>query len=247
MSTLADALIEAGLRHRLVTERTLAGLLGSGKARRYGLVNRALKDGSLIRLKRGLYTLSDRHRSTPPHAYAIAQALRPGSYVSLETALGYHGWIPEVVFETASIVPGRKSFATRHPRYGRFTFSPLAVNRYRFLISVQRIVLEGRQTALIASPLRALMDLVALRRCAWQGLAWLSEGLRIDADALAGLSRQDFETLSGVYRHKAANAFLAALQDALVGGNTTSKEAAQLVSAATAAPIRGASSMCRVS
>ena len=133
MSTLANALIEAGLRHRLVTERTLAGLLGPGKARRYGLVN------------------------------------------------------------------------------------------------------------------RALMDLVALRRCAWQGLAWLSEGLRIDADALAGLSRQDFETLSGVYRHKAANAFLAALQDAVVGGNTTAKEAAQLVSAATAAPISGASSTCRVS
>ena len=90
MRTLAHTLIEAGLRHRLVTARILADLLGPGEARRYGLVNRALED---------------------------------------------------------------------------------------------------RQTALIASPLRALMDLVALRRCEWQGLAWLSEGLRVEAEALAGLSR----------------------------------------------------------
>ena len=59
--------------------------------------------------------------------------------------LGYYGWISEAVFETASIAPGRKSFATRHPRYCRFTFAPLAVNRYQFLRGVQRIALEGRQ------------------------------------------------------------------------------------------------------
>ena len=57
----------------------------------------------------------------------------------------YYGWISEAVFETASIAPGRKSFATRHPRYSRFTFAPLAVNRYQFLRGVQRIALEGCQ------------------------------------------------------------------------------------------------------
>ena len=227
MSTLADKLIEAGLHNRLVTNRTLASLLGPGEARRYGLVNRALKDGSLIRLKRGLYTLSERHRSTPPHAYAIAQALRPGSYVSLETALSHHGWIPEAVFETASLAPGRKSFETDHPRYGRFTFAPLAATRYQFLRGVQRVTLADHQTALIASPLRALMDLVARRRIEWQGLAWLSGGLRIDAGALSGLSRKDFEMLSGVYRHKAAKAFLATLQDAVLNEKTTFKKAAR--------------------
>ena len=35
MSTLAHTLIEAGLRHRLVTARILAGLLGPGEARRW--------------------------------------------------------------------------------------------------------------------------------------------------------------------------------------------------------------------
>ena len=131
------------------------------------------------------------------------------------------------MFETASIVPGRKSFATCHPRYGRFTFAPLAAHHCQFLRSVQRMALEDRQTALIASPLRALMDLVALRRCQWQGLAWLSEGLRVEAKTLAGLSRQDFEALSVVYRHKAANAFLAKLQDAVLGGKTASRESAR--------------------
>ena len=77
MSSLAQQVSASVLRDRVFNERQLSELLGGGNARRYGLVNRALKDGSLIRLKRGVYTLAKAHRSAPVHTFAVAQAIFP--------------------------------------------------------------------------------------------------------------------------------------------------------------------------
>lgn len=216
MSTLDEQVAAAGYADRLLTERSLAAILGGGDARRYGLVNRALKDGSLIRLKRGLYTLSNHFRNTPPHPFAIVQGFVPGSYVSLETALAHHGWIPEAVYETASITPGRKSLSYDHNRFGRFAFYPLAIEPYQFLRGVERIKL-GDQSALVATPLRALMDLVAQRKEAWRGLDWLTVGLRIDPERLLGLRKKDFTAMKGVHKHKATQLFLDELARAIDG------------------------------
>ena len=45
MSSLAQQVSASALRDRVFNERQLSELLGGGDARRYGLVNRALKDG----------------------------------------------------------------------------------------------------------------------------------------------------------------------------------------------------------
>src|SRR3546814_18363937 len=47
MSSLAQQITAAGLADHILSERQLGRLLGGGDARRYGFVNRALKDGSL--------------------------------------------------------------------------------------------------------------------------------------------------------------------------------------------------------
>ena len=104
MSSLAQQVTAAGLADHILSERQLGNLLGGGDARRYGLVNRALKDGSLLRVKRGTYLLGKRYRSEAIHPFPVAQALVPGSYVSFESALAHHGWIPEAVFVTASVL-----------------------------------------------------------------------------------------------------------------------------------------------
>ncbi len=46
--------------------------------------------------------------------------------------------------------------------FGTFSYHPLAINDYRFMTSVDRVPLNG-SIAFVAQPLRALMDLVALR------------------------------------------------------------------------------------
>src|SRR3546814_19746408 len=78
------------------------------------------------------------------------------------------GWIPEAVFTTASVTPGRKTLHFDTPDFGAFSFHPLAIADYRFLIGVDRVQM-GKLTAFVAQPLRALMDLVALRKEQWSG------------------------------------------------------------------------------
>src|SRR6218665_1891013 len=122
MSALAHSLMNSRLAGRIFDERQLGEVVGGSAARRYGLVNRALKDGSLIRIKRGSYILADGGRQSAVHPFTAAQALARGSYVSFETALAFHGWIPEAVHVTASVTPGRKSAEYDTPVLGRFTF-----------------------------------------------------------------------------------------------------------------------------
>lgn len=215
MSSLAQQVSASALRDRIFNERQLSELLGGGDARRYGLVNRALKDGSLIRLKRGVYALAKAHRSAPVHPFAVAQALLPGSYISFESALAYHGWIPEAVLVTANVTPGRKTLEIPATEFGSFKYHPLAIADYRFLDGVERVTFD-KLTAFVARPLRALMDLVALRKVEWSGLDWLTSGMRIDDEALRALTETDFAAVKSVYKHKAVNAFLSELEDVVL-------------------------------
>jgi hypothetical protein len=197
MQPLTEAILEQGLKDRVLSERQLDRTVKGPVARRYGLVNRALKARELIRIRRGLSVLAPRYRTEPPHPFAIAQALVPGSYVSFETALAHHGWIPESVRVTASVAPGRKSSTHEHPLFGSFTFHPLALEPERFLELIERRNL-GSQIALVAHPIRALMDLVCLRKLNWQGLSWFTQGMRVEAENLRTITPAQIDILTGV-------------------------------------------------
>lgn len=214
MSSLAQHLSTTAIANRVFSERQLGEWLGGSDARRYGMVNRALRDGSLIRLKRGAYILGQRYRSTPMHPFAIAQGLVSGSYISFESALAYHGWIPEAAFATASVSPGRKTTRIQTPAFGTFSFHPLAITDYHFLTAVDRVSFD-KTAAFVAQPLRALMDLVALRKERWSGIEWLIRGMRIDEELLLELRPDDFAVLKPVYKHKAVGEFLASLENAV--------------------------------
>ena len=211
MNRLIEQVIDAGYAERVLTERQFARILGGSDDSRHALVKRAVKAGALLKIKRGLYVLADKFRKRPVHPFHLAQALVAGSYVSMESALAYHGWIPEAVFTAQNITPGRKSTALDHPNFGHLSFHPLAVNRLAFLEGVERRSI-GDQVMLIAKPLRALMDLVAFRKLAWQGMDWIVSGLRIDSDLLVAIPQREFIAMRRVYKHKAVLAFLAQLE-----------------------------------
>ncbi|OZA16658.1 MAG: hypothetical protein B7X90_17600, partial [Novosphingobium sp. 17-62-19] len=153
--------------------------------------------------------------SAPVHPFAVAQALLPGSYISFESALAYHGWIPEAVLVTASVTPGRKTLEIPATEFGSFKYHPLAIADYCFLGGVERVTFD-KLTAFVARPLRALMDLVALRKVEWSSLDWLTNGMRIDDEALLALTQKDFAAVKSVYKHKAVNAFLSELEDVVL-------------------------------
>ncbi len=210
MKTVTEIIIEQGIANRFIKASQLDRLIHGSPERRYGLVNRAMKSGELLRVQRGLYILADRYRSRPCHPFSLAQALAPGSYISFETALSYHGWIPERVFTTASVIPGRKSRQYENERLGIYSFHPLAIQSGCFLELVNRIQIDG-QTMLVARPCRALMDLICLRKIATKGIKWLSEWLRIDPDFLSSITKNDINTLKLVYKHKRVKSFLSSL------------------------------------
>ncbi len=214
MQTLTEQLLEEGLNDRVLTDVQLDRLISGSSQRRYNLVNRAMTAGELIRLRRGLYMLPDKYRSKPCHPYALAQRLVPGSYVSLETALAFHGWIPEAVYTTASVVPGRKSKNFNCELLGRFTFHPLAIHTGYFLELVERVTL-GEQAVLMARPVRALLDLVCLKKMDWQGLPWLVQGMRIDEEILNRVTGAELRTLKQVYKHQRIQNFIIELEVAL--------------------------------
>jgi len=210
MNTLTNKIIEQGLANRVLKVSQLKRLVTGSAQRRYSLVNRAIKTGELSRFQRGLYMLNERFRDYPCHPFVLAQAIEPGSYISFETALEYHGWIPEAVFTTASVIPGRKSQQFEHEKMGIFNFQPLAVQREYFLELVNRYQING-QTMLVAKPCRALMDLVCLKKLSWEGMDWLLEGLRIDSESLAAITGNDITILKLIYKHKRVKSYLSYL------------------------------------
>jgi predicted transcriptional regulator of viral defense system len=219
MQTLTKVLIDTGLSNRVVNEGQLARVLGGTPQRRYHLVNRAMAAGDLLRLRRGKYLLAQRYRNYPAHPFALAQSFDAGSYVSFETALSHHGWIPEGVHTIASVTPGRKSSAYEHADFGSFSFHPVATVPGYFLSLVERLELSG-QAAFVAQPARALMDLVYMRKQEWQGMAWLTDSLRIDPEQIQSISSAQIRTLSLIYRNRRVRSFLTGLSRALAARRT---------------------------
>jgi len=207
MRTLTERIIAQGLANRFIRAAQLSRIIDGSPERRYGLVNRAMKSGELVRVQRGLYVLADRYRDYPCHPFALAQALVPGSYISFETALAFYGWIPERVFTTASVTPGRKSRRYENEKLGVYSFQPLAIRSGFFLELVNRVRVD-EQLMLVAKPCRALMDIICLRKVAWEGMEWLWEGLRIDPGLLSSITSREMNILEQVYKHKRVKSFL---------------------------------------
>jgi len=206
-----EILIDAGLAAKVFTTSDLKRVLKGTPASRYALVNKALTKGELIQLKRGVYTLNQKYSSYPFSKFYVAAHMVLHSYISLESALSYHGWIPENVMAVSSIVhKGRtKSFTTP---LGEFHYHFIPIQPYEFLTGVVRKEYEG-QPFLIAHPLRALADYVYEKKIQWRGVDFLTDSLRIDIENLINLTTDDFATIKQVYHSKRVVNFLNKLEN----------------------------------
>jgi hypothetical protein len=207
MTPLTEIIIESGRAERPLSAQQLEHLLEGGSARRYGLVNRALKSNELLQVRRGLYVLAKKYRRYDIHPFVLAQQLLPGSYISAESA-------PEAVRSVLSVTAKGKSQSYEHDTLGKFEFRRMTVNSGYFLQAVARHELQ-HQVALIAEPLRALLDLVYLRKLPWQGLDFLLSGLRIEEEQLRSLTWLDVTRLLDVYKGKREQEFINELQRSL--------------------------------
>ncbi len=211
MQTITEKLIHSALGHRVVSQAQLARLVDGTPQRRYNLVNRAMLHGELLQLRRGLYMLAPNLQNSLPHPFVLAQALQSGSYISMETALSFHGWIPESVPTTLSVLSGRRQLVVNHPLLGLYRFYPLALQRGQFLQAVDRHIFSA-QTALVAQPLRALLDMVCLRKLEAANMKTLAASLRIDDELFDSVNPATWELMQQVYLHKRMRECIQSLQ-----------------------------------
>jgi len=201
MQTLTEIVFKADLGGRVFDDRQVARLLSGTAQRRYNLVNRAIHAGELVRLVRGKYVVHPEVSGSRPHAFVVAQAIRPGSFVSFESALAWRDCIQESVRVHDCVVPGGRKVEFSVPLYGDFRFIPVAVRRGQALAGVTRHALAGG-IAFIAAPVRALMDLLLLRRLPADHLEKFVCGLRLSDECLGQITPEEVSRFRDVYRSR---------------------------------------------
>lgn len=149
------------------TALLLAGDRHPGDIRRQ--LSRWTAAGRIYQLRRGLYALAPPYRKVTPHPFLVANRLVLGSYISLQSALAFHGMIPEHVALTTSISAGRP-YRWQTP-LGNYDFRHM---RRELLGGFELTPLSGGQMARVATPEKALLDLIYLEAKA-DSTAYLEE------------------------------------------------------------------------
>lgn len=143
---------------------------------RHAIIKRAIQKCYLIPIRRDLYLIKNAKRALL-NSFEISMIIYGPSYVSFESALSYHGWIPEAVRTTTSAsVKRAKEFETP---IGIFSYEHVPIEV--FSLGVEQHP-QNALTLFIASPVKALADIVYSRKRTWNSLSELSEDLRIEIE-----------------------------------------------------------------
>lgn len=143
------------------------------------------KNGSIIRLKKGLYVVSSKDSRETLSRELVANHLYGPSYVSLESALSFYGLIPEKVYSVRSVTTKRaKHFATP---LGNFEYMTIPQDYYA--IGIRQEIVNNEYAYLIATPEKAICDMIlSVRNYRIQSVKamqiYLEEDLRIDLSVL---------------------------------------------------------------
>jgi predicted transcriptional regulator of viral defense system len=169
-------------------------------ARRF--LGQLMKRGYVERVKKGLYVWGQDIDPTPYSTELLANLIYGPSYVSLEYALSFHGLIPERVATVTSVT--FKKNKTFNTPVGVFTYDHINLEAYAAGIRLQ---IEAQHSFLIATPEKALLDVIALRDVGDS----LLEDLRIEPEEFARLNVEALKTLGASYKSRAVKTFIKGL------------------------------------
>lgn len=193
MTTLIDKILEK-VPYDVITDTEVSALLRGTEASRYNQLKRSLAKGELLHIRRGLYLLAKRYQRTPLNPYELAQKIYTPSYISFESALSFHGLIPEAVY-TVSSVSLKRSRGFKTP-VGVFAFTQIP--KRVFYAGVDRIE-KDRAVFLMASPTKALADYVFYHRSKWKKVGQFLKSLRIELDSLK-IDHEDLHSIMQEYK-----------------------------------------------
>ena len=163
---------------------TVASLFPEIKCK-HNKVSALEKRGDLIRLKQGMYVTHPDVSQKSLSLFLIGNNLYGPSYISLQSALRYYGLIPEQVFTICSMTT--KPTQIFHNSLAWFEY--VHTDPTIFPIGLREVTIGDGMTVLMASPEKALCDLIAdishlNLRYRNEILVWLEEDVQFDMDEL---------------------------------------------------------------
>jgi hypothetical protein len=203
MNKLTEKVFELIPRSQFTTG-DVASLFPESEDRRFGLVKRAIASGEIIHIRRGLYCLAPKYQKNSVNLYALAQHIYGPSYVSLESALSWHGWIPEAVHAITN-ASFKKSKQFKTP-LGVFSYD--RIPQKLFYSEVKRFTDESKNVFLMASPLKALADYVYVRKKDWTKIDPVIGSLRIEPEEFEQVTRDSLDSLIANYSNSRVKRFL---------------------------------------
>ena len=144
----------------IVTSRQIEAKLGISQQAARNLVGKMVRNGWLVRVKRGYFAIAnlESHSFSNISPLAIAQVLVPGSYVSFEFALNYHGHFDQLPAKVTSVTTSNtKRYEFQDTEY-LFVKTKLDMMK-----GIKEIKIEG-QSAQVAELEKALLDFLHFRR-----------------------------------------------------------------------------------
>lgn len=119
-------------------------------------LSRWIKKGLLIRLRQGYFTFPE-YKGKPDYAWYFANRMYRPSYISLHTALSFHGIIPESVIQITSVTSLKTAYFVNP--FGEYSYK--TIKKEMMSGYVLKTLSDGR-TLQIADPEKALSDLLYL-------------------------------------------------------------------------------------
>ncbi len=160
-SLLEDLIAKYG---QIVTSEQIYSLAQNEEAERQlkKTVTKLVKNGWLIRIRKGLYAISDLSNrgflSLSP--YVVANLLAKESYVSFESALSYRGMFDQLTDKIISISKVRVRYKAIELNSVEYNFVTV---KEELFSGFEDVVIEG-QNARIATAEKALIDMIQLHR-----------------------------------------------------------------------------------
>ena len=162
-----------------------------------------LRQGAVIRVKKGIYVFGERYKRHPFSTEVLANMICGPSYISLDYALHYYGLIPERVEAVMSVTVSRgRRFSTP---VGLFIYHSVPMRAYP--IGLDQIELDGGRSFLIAIPEKALADKIQADRgtaihTQAEMRTYLLDNLRIDPEGLRKMNPETISLIAEQYRSR---------------------------------------------
>lgn len=159
-------------------------------------ISRFLKYKEILALRNGLYVTTDffeKNKNDISYLFYLANITRPPSYVSTWAALQYYNLTTEAIYSITSVT--LKTTRNYKTKLGDFSYQSIQKDYFTDFMTV-----KGKFDFFIASPAKALFDLLYFRTRQFRGLKikevmGLVEDLRIDFDEMSKEEQAKFKVM----------------------------------------------------